>query len=212
VSTGEQQRRRTQSGDDPRLSPVHRKLLKERYGLRDSTIDAWGCFSVSQADLCNFATGVLAPGIALPIFPPGRRKSAGFLYRPDHPRVKKRNGKEHVCKYEQALGAQNHIHVPRTVQARLDQCAVRTLVITEGPIKAEVAAQVGIDCIALLGVWNFRQRIGGESFPIRDLSKLPWEQLDKVEIAFDSDAATNQNVLKAERALTNSILEFGAER
>lgn len=209
MSTGAQQRRRTQSGDDPRLSPAHRKLLKERYGLHDFTIDDWGCFSVSQEDLCNFATGVLAPGIALPIFPPRSRKPAGFLYRPDKPRVQIKKGKERKNKYEFAIGALNHIHVPRSLQARLfgpDGNQVRVLVITEGPIKAEVAVQNGIDCVALMGVWSWRQKFGDESVPIEDLGKLPWSEFDAVEISFDSDAANNPNVLKAETALAGWLL------
>ena len=208
MSSNEQVRCVTQE-NSARLSPVHRKLLKERYGLRDSTIDTWGCCSVSQEDLCNFATGVLAPGIALPILPPGRRKPAGFLYRPDRPRVQIKSGKERKNKYEHAIGAQNHIHVPRALQARLfgpDGNQVRVLVITEGPIKAEVAVQNGIDCVALMGVWSWRQRFGDESVPIEDLLKIPWSEFDGVEICFDSDATNNPNVLRAEQALAGWLL------
>jgi len=215
MTTGEQQRRRSSSDNPASLSPAHRKLMNEHYGLSDQTIDRWGCFSVSQDDLTcnNFAPGVQAPGIALPILPPGAREAQNFLYRPDNPRKFTRDGKVRVAKYENAMGATNHIHVPRSVQARLfgpDGNQVRVLVVTEGPIKAEAAAQRGIDCVALLGVWNWRQKFGDESVPIEDLSKLPWPEFEAVEICFDSDAATNPQVLKAERALAQWFQEHGA--
>jgi hypothetical protein len=209
--TGEQQQRRTLSGNSARLLPAHRKLLKERYGLWDETIDVWRCKSASREDLVdlNFATGVEAPGILLPIQPPGCQEPCEFLYRPDHPREQVKNGKMRKNKYEHPLRAQNHIHVPRALQARLfgpGGNQVRVLVVTEGPIKAEVAVQNGIDCVALMGVWSWRQRFGDESVPIEDLLKVPWSEFDAVEICFDSDAANNPNVLTAEQAFAGWLL------
>jgi hypothetical protein len=203
----------TRRQDGARLYPWHRKLLKERYGLLDPTIDAWGCFSATKGDLIseNFSSRVPAPGIALPIWPPGALRSDGFFYRPDTPRqVRRKNGTLRTAKYEHAVGATNHIHVPRVVQARLsghDQRPVRTLVITEGPIKAEVAAQAGIACVALMGVWNFLQKRNGESVLIEDLFKIPWHQFEAVEICFDSDFATNPSVQNAARRLAEWLLK-----
>jgi hypothetical protein len=216
MSMAEKSRPGPSSKSCPRLSPKHRKTL-QGYGLNDSTIDAWGCYSVSGADLRarGFAMAVEPPGIALPILPPGRRKAHGFMYKPDNPRqLEKKNGKVRICKYEHAVGALNHVHVPRSVQKKLfdeGHAYPRTLVITEGPIKAEKAAQEGIDCVALLGVWNWRQKFGNESVPIEDLSKIPWGRFDAVEICFDSDAATNPHVRKAELALGAYLQKRGAE-
>ena len=215
MSMAEKSRPGPSSKSCPRLSPKHRKTL-QGYGLNDSTIDAWGCYSVLEEDLRarGFAMGVRPPGIALPILPPGCRKAHGFMYKPDNPRqLEKKNGKVRICKYEHAVGALNHVHVPRSVQKKLfdeGHAYPRTLVITEGPIKAEKAAQEGIDCVALLGVWNWRQKFGSESVPIEDLDKIPWKEFDAVEVCFDSDAATNPNVLKAERALGAWLLKHGA--
>lgn len=215
VSTAARQRSEPSSTRCASLSPAHRKILRG-YGLNDSTIRDWDCHSVSEDDLRahNFALSVRAPGIALPILPPLSRKAQGFMYKPDNPRqLEKKYGKVRICKYEHAVGALNRIHVPRSVQERLfDQkhANLRKVVITEGPIKAEKAAQEGIDCVALQGVWNWRQKFGNESVPIEDLSKIPWGRLDAVEICFDSDAATNPNVLKAERALGAWLQDHGA--
>jgi hypothetical protein len=214
LTTGEKRRHRAQVDDRAHLWPKHREVLRS-YGLNDDTIDAWGCFTAAQEHLAEFARGVHAPGIALPILPPGTRKSRGFLYRPDQPRVFEKNGKRRRAKYEHAVKATNHIHVPQSVHARLaakGEERVKVLVISEGPIKAEVAAQDGIDCVALPGVWNWRQRFGDESVPIEDLIKLPWAEFDHVEICFDSDAATNPNVRKAERALGGWLLNHGAAK
>jgi len=197
-----------------RLSPEHRKILR-RYGLNNSTIDTWSCYSVSQEDLEAFAKSVRVPGIALPIRPPGSAEARAFIYKPDIPREFEKNGKVHKRKYEHPLQGLNRIHVPCSVQARLfgqDRCGVRVLVITEGPIKAEKAAQEGIDCVGLLGVWNWFQKFGGESVPIEDLSKIPWGQFDAVEICFDSDAATNPHVRRAERALAEWLTNHGATK
>jgi hypothetical protein len=84
MTTGEKQRQRNQSDGSALLSPAHCKLLKERYGLSDETIDILGPISATQEYLTNlnFAPGVKAPGILLPILSPGRRKACDFLYRP----------------------------------------------------------------------------------------------------------------------------------
>lgn len=210
-----EKRRPARSENPDRLSPEHRKILR-RYGLNDSTIDAWGCYSASREDLHAFAKSVRTPGIALPIRPPCSRKACGLIYKPDNPRVLEKNGKERKLKYEHAVQGLNRIHVPNVVQDRLSGQARRDrrvrLVITEGPIKAEKAAQEGIDCVGLAGVWNWRQKFGGESVPIEDLSKIPWGQFDAVEICFDSDAATNPNVRRAERALAAWLLTHGAAK
>jgi uncharacterized protein (DUF927 family) len=217
MGPAEKQQQGASSENSTRLLPAHRKLLKERYGLWDETIDDWGPISATQEDLANlnFAPRVEAPGILLPILSPGRRKACDFLYRSNHPREDQKIGKLRRRKYELARGATNHIHVPRAVQVRLfgpDGNQVRILVITEGPIKAEVAAQHGIDCVAAMGVWNWLQKFGDESVPIEDLNRIPWSQFDAVIICFDSDAATNPLVLKAERALATWLLKHGAAK
>src|SRR5664280_2258645 len=116
VSTPAKQRSGPSSKDCSRLSPAHRKIL-QGYGLNDLTINRWGCYSVSEDDLRahNFALAVGPPGIALPILPPRSRKAQGFLYKPDSPRLLKKNDKVRKPKYEHAVGALNHIHVPRRV-------------------------------------------------------------------------------------------------
>lgn len=76
----------------------------------------------------------------------------------------------------------------------------RRLVITEGQKKAEKAAQEGIGCVAVFGVWSWFVNFGGESVPVEALSRLEWSRYS-VEICFDSDAATNPHIRRAELAL-----------
>jgi Domain of unknown function (DUF3854) len=188
-----------------------------RSGLSDSTIAIWGCFSIGTEDhhrLKNFAKRVKPPGLALPILPPGAHESVGFTYKPDNPSVVERGGRSRVCKYEMPLAGTNHIHVPRAAQWLFQEPDGRQarmrMVLTEGPKKAEKAVQERIPCVALLGVWNWLQKFGGESIPIEEISRIDWTRY-RVEICFDSDAASNPHVRRAERALANWLAQHGAE-
>jgi hypothetical protein len=200
-----------------RLSSNHLKELR-RSGLSDATIKSWGCFSIGPKDkhlLKGFAKGVEPPGLALPILPPGALEPVGFIYKPDNPRTDKKNDKVRIRKYEMARNALNHIHVPLGAQHLFQPTdgveGPRRIVVTEGMKKAEKAVQEGIPTIALLGVDNWRQNFGGESMPIEEITRIEWPRF-KPEICFDSDAATNQHVRRAERALGKFLCQRGAKK
>lgn len=206
------------TGTDIRLLLNHLNDLR-RSGLSDGTIAASGCFSINEVNrhlLHGFGQGVEAPGLALPIFPPGLNEPAGFMYKPDNPRIlPKKNGKPRACKYETLRGALNRIHVPRSAQWLFrtpdGKEGPRRVVVTEGWKKAEKGAQEGLGAVALSGVDNWRVRIGDLSLPIEDLLLIA--QLGcAIEICFDSDAATNPHVRRAERALAQWLKQHGAKR
>ncbi len=193
----------------------HRNDLRKS-GLSDSTITSWGCFSVQDQNahrLKGFAKGVTAPGLALPILPPGALDPTGFTYKADNPRVLTRGGKTRTCKYEFPAGGSNRIHAPRGAQVLFRQPDGREgrqrMVVTEGQKKSEKATQEGIPCVAIPGVWNWFQRFGGESIPIEDLTRIDWPRYT-VEICFDSDAGSNTHVRRAERALAQWLAQHGA--
>lgn len=73
------------------------------------------------------------------------------------------------------------------------------LIITEGEAKAIAGCAAGIPVLALGGVYNF----GGEAF-LPELEAIVWRGRD-VFIVFDSDAATNPNVLTAEARLVDEL-------
>lgn len=186
----------------------HRKDLR-RSGLTDETIERWGCYSIDEYPrLRSLGFGHLqVPALALPILPPDRDAPdlQDVIIKPDSPRVGNRG---RPAKYEARLGSRNRIHAPRAIRNRLGD--VHTpLVITEGQKKAEKAAQEGICTVSLSGVWNWRDRVGESSFPISDFDLIPLDGRELL-LCFDSDAASNPHVRRAERDLAAFLAKRGA--
>lgn len=187
------------------LSPDHRADL-ERSGLNEKTIAAWGAYTV-EADQ-KWVMGQLGfpyidpPALALPILPPDRTRPDldDVIVKPDRPRL---DGRGRPAKYETRPRSRNRIHVPLAIREALVDVSV-PLVITEGQKKAEKASQEGICAVALAGVWNWRDRIGDSSFPISDFELLYLEGR-RVLLCFDSDAALNPHVRRAEQDLASFL-------
>lgn len=76
---------------------------------------------------------------------------ATYQARPDMPRVK--DGKP--LKYETPAKSRMSLDVPPAARAQLGNPAV-PLFISEGARKADAAVSIGLCCISLLGVWNWR--------------------------------------------------------
>ena len=68
----------------------------------------------------------------------------------------------------------------------------RTVIITEGELKAACAAKAGFACLGLGGVASWRSRKRGWKL-LPELEEFEWRERDVV-IAFDSDAATKPQV------------------
>src|SRR5262249_23655191 len=91
------------------------------------------------------------------------------------------------------------------------------LLITEGEKKAAKACQEGLACVRLTGVWCWvkARRKGPDGRPIGrpqlldDLAGLPLSGRD-VFVVFDSDAATNGSVGRAEQGLAGALQARGA--
>src|SRR5262249_33513101 len=104
---------------------------------------------------------------------------------------------------------------PGTIAALKDPSA--PLVITEGEKKSAKADQEGFPCIGLSGVYGWQKRRPtdsagkkyGERELIDDLAAITWEDRPVV-IVFDSDAATNEDVLWAEWHLAQALIARGA--
>jgi len=194
-----------------RLLPDHRADL-ERSGLNEKTITLWGVYSI-EADqqwvLVQLGFGHLKPpALALPVLPPDRTEPDlnDVILKPDRPRLDVRG---HAAKYEVRPRSRNRIHAPLTIREKLSDTSI-PVVITEGPKKAEKAAQEGICAIALAGVWNWRDRVGESSFPISDFEFFPLAGR-RVLLCFDSDAVSNPQVYQAERDLATFLKKrFGA--
>lgn len=107
---------------------------------------------------------------------------AGYQSRPDHPRIK--DGKP--LKYETPIGSRMVLDVPPRVQPHLGDPS-RPLFVTEGARKADAAVAAGLDCVALLGVWNWR----GTNADGGKVALPDWEAVAlngrPVYVVFDSD-------------------------
>lgn len=193
------------------LLPNHQDDL-HRSGLTDGTIARWSCYSITVDQswvMTQLGFGHMElPVLALPILPPGRNTPDlnDVIIKPDRPR---RDVKGRPIKYETRPLAQNRIHVPLCCRELIDDPTV-TLWITEGQKKAEKAAQDGLACIALPGVWNWLSRISSDvSIPLPDFDSIEFKGRE-VCVAFDSDSATNPSVKLASRRLAEFLAKRGA--
>jgi Protein of unknown function (DUF3987)/Domain of unknown function (DUF3854) len=189
-----------------RLLQDHRRDL-DRSGLSEKTTAAWGAYSVETDQKWVLSRlgfpFVEPPALALPILPPDRMEPNldDVMLKPDRPRL---DGKGHLVKYEARPKSRNRIHVPLAMREKLNDISV-PLVITEGQKKAEKGAQEGICTIALAGVWNWKDRVGDSSFPISDFELLSLTGRHVV-LCFDSDAASNHHVCRAEQDLASFLI------
>jgi hypothetical protein len=188
-----------------RLSSKHREDL-ERSGLCEKTIVAWGAYSIETDQKWVMAQlgfpHINPPALALPILPPDRTQPDpnDVMLKPDQPRL---DGGGRPAKYEARRKSRNRIHVPLSARDKLNDASI-PLVITEGQKKAEKAAQEGICSIALAGVWNWKDRVGESSFPITDFDLCSLSGR-RVLLCFDSDAASNPHVCRAEHDLASFL-------
>jgi len=82
------------------------------------------------------------------------------------------------------------------------------LVVTEGEKKAAIATKLGLPTVGLGGVWSFRsKKMGARLLP--ELASVQWDERT-VLIAYDSDAALNTDVCRAEQALAEELTRAGA--
>jgi hypothetical protein len=105
-----------------------------------------------------------------------------------------------VRRYSQLAGTPVEAYFdPNVLWAKVFKNPKVDLYITEGEMKAIAANQHGFVTIALGGVDSF----GGDNLtPL--LQKIVWKGR-KVFIVYDSDAATKENVLRAERKLAEVL-------
>ena len=129
--------------------------------------------------------------------------------RPDRPRVQTRNGKERILKYEAPVGSKPMIDVhPRSV-AVLGDPAV-PLLIGEGLRKGDAALSHGFHCLNLSGVFGWRgTTAGGGKRRLDDFDDITLDNR-RVRIVFDSDAATNPQVMTAAQRLRAMLERRGA--
>ena len=144
------------------------------------------------------------PVLLIPIYDP-TGTIAGCQIRPNNPRV--RNDKP--VKYETPSHARNVLDVCPAV-THLVKDPSTTLWITEGVKKGDALSGQGHTAIALSGVWGWiGKNDQGGTAALASWRDVPLKGRE-VRIVFDSDAATNPKVQKAESALAQYLESKGA--
>jgi hypothetical protein len=130
----------------------------------------------------------------------------GYQIRPDEPR---HNSDGKPLKYETPRGMKMALDVPPRVRPMLGDPSA-PLFVTEGARKADAAVGVGLACVALLGVWNWRgtNDAGGK------VALPDWEYVTlsdrQVYVCFDSDVMLKPAVHLAMARLGEFLEHRGA--
>jgi hypothetical protein len=193
------------------LSEKHRRELVEGSGLSDDVIAERGYRTVTSAiELLELGfadyQAERTPGYLLPVHDT-RGRNGRYYFKPDRPRS--RDGKP--VKYESQPDRGVVLDVPPRCQATLTDWRV-PLLVTEGPKKSDLLAQLGYTVLDLVGVWCWGWTPWKESGqPIDDwqpiLPSLPGRT---VCICFDSDAVEKDGVRAAEQRLADFLEAHGA--
>lgn len=174
-----------------RLMAEHELLIRES-AISNSVRDKRGYRSVrSKAELARLGFGKAqcqVPGLLIPVINVHGEVALHQL-RPNKPRVVK--GK--ALKYETPAGTRMVLDVHFFAREQVGDPAT-PLFITEGIRKADAAVSIGLCCIGLLGVWNWRgSNDKGGKVALPDWESVALGKRD-VYIVFDSDVMTKPEV------------------
>lgn len=117
---------------------------------------------------------------------------------------------EKPTRYVQPHSTAPELYLPPFVHwAEILNDTDQTLVFTEGELKAACATKYGVPTIGLGGVWSFKSK---------SLRKTMLDAFHEMKLAgrrciicFDSDAASNPEVRRAEQAFARELMGMGAE-
>ena len=176
------------------LLDTHAKILKFR-GLDPTDLLKLGC---------NFQS---VPALFLPYF--DITGATTKFYRLRYLAQPKGFALAKPQRYAQAPGTLNEVYFPPLVKwAEIAKNTDTPLHITEGELKAAAACAASIPTLGLGGVdvWQAKKR-GIDFLP--GLQAINWNRR-KVTIVYDSDAATNTNVVRAQRDIARALTAKGA--
>lgn len=189
------------------LAPQHRADL-EKSGLTAETIEAGGFKSVPPGSITK-RLGFNYPGLESCYEIPYPGCNGFARYRAFYAEGQR------GPKYLQRKGSGNHLYIPPTSRAYLADVAIPCY-LTEGEKKAAKAAQEGLACVGLGGLWNWSDGRGGL---LADFDQIPL-QGRSVFIVPDSDYKTPKahrygkkagNLEEAVRRLAEKLAERGAK-
>ena len=159
----------------------------------------------SKAQRCLADNG---PVLAYPVHCPSGREAVAL--RPDFARVvTDAKGKQSQPRWESPAGELPWLDVGPRCQRHIGDASV-PLVITEGPLKADVAGSlfessgIAVLAVGLQGVWNFKP----------PSLKPEWDAIAirgrEAFVLFDSDVVVNADVLAAARGVASFLKARGA--
>lgn len=178
-----------------------------RWGIAVPTARAAGLFDTEDAS--RLLPGLPPrPAIVIPYYAPGGailqvggRPFARFRWL-DNPTQAGGFVRAKPVRYGQPQHTGVQVYLPPMLEwARILADPAVPIIITEGEAKAITAVANGFTCLALGGVYNFTGA-GGELVEL--LEQVQW-QGRQVIVVFDSDAATNPDVLAAEARLIEEL-------
>lgn len=200
----------------PTLSAAHRTHLYGS-GLSDASIDAGGFYSEARpAALSELLGGRWAKargaGLVIPFFEPGALEPHLMRVRPDKPRQNKKTGK--IVKYEQPRNTPTVPYFPAGSRGEVLRDTSVPVVFTEGEKKAALLDQLGLCAIGAVGVSCFHDVAHRADHDVYRLH--PWIREHvalrgrEALIVFDSDAADNDQVMRAAQRLAGMLNVEGA--
>ena len=186
------------------LLQQHWKFIRDRAVADHVAAERNYQSATRKADLEKLGFGrtqQLAPALVIPIWSV-RGAIHSYQLRPDSPRL---NNKGKPRKYEMKAGGRMLLDFhPRLTRPREGSNRVPLigdptvpLFITEGIPKGDAAVSIGLCCVALLGVWNFRgsNEAGGKT------ALADWESIAlngrNAYVVFDSDVMEKREVHSA---------------
>ena len=202
------------------LSPTHRTMLEEGSGIAPEVIAERGYRTLTMTEAATLLPTLrfsavqsrLGSGLLFPLTLPDDPAPL-YQFRPDRPRQDE-DGK--AIKYEIPLKTtQRLILHPRALAALRD--GTGPVYVTEGAKKVDSLLSRGATPLGGIGVWSFTvKRTAAEKKRGAPKVLLPdWQQVAlqgrQVIIVFDSDAAFNTDVERAEAELGALLRATGAQ-
>ena len=146
------------------LTEAHKTKLASVYGIDPEKTTQ--LISLNPSDIeTRFGFQVEGGGIGILYNPTALLAEQTLRVRLDNPVKNPQTGK--TAKYLSPSGQQNRLFVPEGVTLQESR-----LIITEGEFKALAAAQHGIPCVALSGIWNWKIGSQVECFKLSDRDSL----------------------------------------
>jgi len=161
------------------------------------------------AQQCPKQLPAQAAGIVIPYFDIAGKRTAYYRYRYMEPTNTGLHSGERALRYAQPKGSAPQVYLPPLRGVNWEAIAADAttpVIITEGEFKAACATKHGLPTIGLGGVWSFKQ---GTCPWLPTLGLINWAART-VYIVYDSDAATNPDVLRAELALARTLVDNGS--